>query len=54
MLNDTITQIEIEDDLIVMGDFNGKPGKRNNENSEFLGPFGERTSETNENGKRLL
>jgi hypothetical protein len=33
-----------------MGDFNCKPGKRNNENREF----NIRTQETNENGNRLL
>jgi hypothetical protein len=27
MLKDTITLIKIDDDLIVLGDFNGKPGK---------------------------
>lgn len=42
-----------QEDFLVMGNFNSRLEKRNNENKDFIGPIRETASERNENGNRL-
>lgn len=53
-LSSTLHSVLHSDDLIVMGDFNGKVGKRRPPWNKYLGPFSDTTKDCNKNGERIL
>ena len=53
-LSDTINKVKDTEDLIVMGDFNGRVGKRRTPWEEHLGPYSDQETQCNENGELLL
>ena len=53
-LSDTIDSVPDNDDLIVMGDFNGRVGPRRTPWETYLGPHSYVNTECNYNGEQLL
>ena len=51
---DTISKIPGTEELIVMGDFNGRVGKRRSPWEPYLGPHSDTTTHCNYNGEQLL
>ncbi|XP_005102101.1 uncharacterized protein LOC101847506 [Aplysia californica] len=53
-LADTIDIVPDEEELIIMGDFNGHVGPRRTPWENYLGPHGDTSSDCNYNGEQLL
>lgn len=53
-LSDILNSVSESDDLIVMGDFNGRIGTRRSPWEEGMGPFSDKDTVCNSNGEHLL
>ncbi|GFS24462.1 craniofacial development protein 2-like [Elysia marginata] len=53
-ISDTINNIPDNEELMVMGDFNGKVGQRRDPWTKHLGPFSDNTAKCNYNGNLIL
>eukprot|EP00058_Branchiostoma_floridae_P000941 XP_002586429.1 hypothetical protein BRAFLDRAFT_131819 [Branchiostoma floridae] len=53
-LSDNISLVADEEEMVVMGDFNGRVGRRRDPWTAYLGPHSDRSTECNYNGHQLL
>ncbi|KAI8504891.1 hypothetical protein Bbelb_170000 [Branchiostoma belcheri] len=53
-LDDSISSVPDTDNLVVMGDFNGRVGKRRSPWESYLGPHSDTTKKCSSNGEQLL
>ncbi|XP_035664606.1 uncharacterized protein LOC118408089 [Branchiostoma floridae] len=53
-LSDSISLVADEEEIVVMGDFNGRVGRRRDPWTAYLGPHSDRGTECNYNGHQLL
>ena len=53
-LSDVLNKINNKNDLIVMGDFNGRIGRKKTHREHCLGNFGDTTKDRNSNGEELI
>ncbi|GFR90790.1 craniofacial development protein 2 [Elysia marginata] len=53
-ISDTINNIPDNEELMAMGDFNGKVGQRGDPWTKHLGPFSDNTATCNYNGNLIL